>query len=155
MNKTELIRATAKRAGVKLDTADGIINAALDVITDAISSGQPVKLQKFGTLQVKQRQAAGRNFQTGEALPPRDVKYVHFEPCDSIKAAVNEEAQAQATDDTRPRLYSRGEWMESATILVSVNGTKRWRKIYKDYQRGELYVTYKRARYYQQDFDTD
>ena len=39
MNKTEFIKATAKRAGVKQDTAEEIINAALDVATEAISSG--------------------------------------------------------------------------------------------------------------------
>ena len=89
MNKTEYIRATAKRAGVTYDTAEAIINAALDVATDAISSGQEIKLQRFGTLQVKQRQTRGRDFHTGKPLPARTVKYAHFEPCDGIKAAMN------------------------------------------------------------------
>ena len=89
MNKAEFIKATAKRAGITQDKAEAVINAALDVATDAISNGQEIKLQRFGTLQVKQRQARGRDFQTGKPLPARTVKYAHFEPCDSIKAAMN------------------------------------------------------------------
>lgn len=97
MNKTEFIKATAKRAGVKQDTAEEIINAALDVATDAISSGQEIKLQRFGTLQVKQRQTRGRDFQTGKPLPARTMNYAHFEPSDGIKAAINKGAADEIT----------------------------------------------------------
>lgn len=89
MNKMEFIKATAKRAGMTHETAEAIINAALDVATDAISSGQKIKLQRFGTLQVKQRQTRGRDFHTGKTMPTSTVKYAHFEPSDGIKAAIN------------------------------------------------------------------
>lgn len=97
MNKTDFVRATAKRAGTTKEKAEAIINAALDVATDAISSGQEIKLQRFGTLQVKQRQARGRDFQTGSPLPLRTVKYAHFEPCDGMKAAMNRGAADEIT----------------------------------------------------------
>ena len=89
MNKTEFIKATAKRAGVKQDIAEAIINAALGVATEAISSGQEIKLQLFGTFQVKQRHARGRNFQTGQPMPLRAVNYVHFEAAGAIQNALN------------------------------------------------------------------
>lgn len=89
MNKTEFIKATAKRAGVKQDTAEAIINAALDVATETISSRQEIKLQLFGTFQVKQRHARGRNFQTGQPMPLRAVNYVHFEAAGNIQTAIN------------------------------------------------------------------
>ncbi|MGM9630095.1 HU family DNA-binding protein [Butyricicoccus sp.] len=97
MNKTEFVRATAKRAGTTQETAEAIINAALDVATDAISSGQEIKLQRFGTLQVKQRQTRGRDFQTGKPLPARTMNYAHFEPSDGIKAAINKGAADEIT----------------------------------------------------------
>ena len=156
MNKTEFIKATAKRAGMTHETAEAIINAALDVATDAISSGQEVKLQRFGTLQVKQRQARGRDFHTGEPLPTRTVKYAHFEPSDGIKAAINGESPAADTDtEHTPALISYGNWVSYGRIDVSVDGTRRRRKIYNDFQRQELYVTFKGKRYYQKDFDME
>ena len=91
MNRTEFIKATAKRAGTTIDAAEAIINAALDVATDVVSSGQTIKLQRFGTLQVMQRQTRGRDFQTGTPLPSRTSRYVHFAPSGAIKAAINKE----------------------------------------------------------------
>ena len=44
MNRTELIKATAKRARVTKAEADAIITAALDVATETIAAGEPIKI---------------------------------------------------------------------------------------------------------------
>lgn len=89
MNKTDFIKAAAKRAGMRREIAEAVINAALDVAAEAISAGEAIKLQQFGTLQVRQRQTRGHDFQTGKPLSKRTVKYAHFEAASSIKAALN------------------------------------------------------------------
>lgn len=156
MNRTELIAATAKAAGTTKEQAEAIISAALNIVAEALVSGQEIRLQRFGTLQVRERQARGRDFQTGKALPARAVKYAHFEPCDSMKAAINGESPAADTDtEHTPALISYGNWVSYGRIDVSIDGTRRRRKIYNDFQRQELYVTFKGKRYYQKDFDME
>jgi len=89
MTKQEFIAATAKRAGVTQGAAEAIINAALNVATMELINGRGIKLQKFGTLDVRERQTRGRDFTTGEVLPAKSHKYAHFEAADSLKAAMN------------------------------------------------------------------
>ena len=50
MNKKELIRAAAQGAGVTQETAANVIAAALEAAAVALTHGEPVKVQGFGTL---------------------------------------------------------------------------------------------------------
>jgi DNA-binding protein HU-beta len=69
MNKGELVDAIAAKAGVTKREADEILTATLDVIVDAVSSGDKVTLVGFGTFEPRARQAReGRNPQSGETI---------------------------------------------------------------------------------------
>lgn len=69
MNKTELIAAAAQNAGIAKKDAERVINAAVDAITAALSSGDKVQLSGFGSFEVKDRVArVGRNPHTKEAI---------------------------------------------------------------------------------------
>lgn len=76
VNKKELTRRVAERAGVKEPEARKIINAAIEEIQSAVMDGEVVALTDFGVFQAKQRAArAARNPQTGVAqtVPGRTV----------------------------------------------------------------------------------
>lgn len=90
MTKDQLISLTAKETKIPKYAASHIINAALDIVAAELLYGSgEVKLHGFGSLLVRQRNTRGMDFTTGEILPPRDVKYIHFEPADSMKATLN------------------------------------------------------------------
>lgn len=90
MNRTELIRATAKRARVTQAEADAIITAALDVATETITAGEPIKIQRFGALEVRQRKGGTtHNFKTGEPMERPPYKTIAFIPAADLKEAVN------------------------------------------------------------------
>lgn len=90
MTRTELIRATAKRAGVTQETAAAIIAAALDTAADALASGEPVKVQRFGILETRERKArTTHNFKTGEPMTIEARKVIAFTPSDELKDKVN------------------------------------------------------------------
>lgn len=90
MNKSDLIKATAKRAEVTQAEAEAIITAALDIVTEAIMAGDPVKLQRFGSLEVRQRKAGTtHNFTTGEPMPRSAYKTVAFVAAADLKRSLN------------------------------------------------------------------
>ena len=69
MNKGELVDKIAEKASVTKKDADAILSAMLDVILDAVASGDKVTLVGFGTFEARDRQAReGRNPSTGEPI---------------------------------------------------------------------------------------
>lgn len=76
MTKQDLARKAANRAGISITAANDVIDAAIDAITDSLKSGESVKLPRFGTFEMKHRNArTGRNPHTGEPvpIPARDI----------------------------------------------------------------------------------
>ena len=62
MNKTELITAIADKSSITKSDAEKILNAFIDVVTDALSDGDKVQLVGFGTFETRERAARqGRN----------------------------------------------------------------------------------------------
>lgn len=69
MNKGELIDAIAEKADVTKKDADAVLSAALDVILNAVATGDKVTLVGFGTFERRERQAReGRNPATGKPI---------------------------------------------------------------------------------------
>ena len=65
MNKTELIAAAAKKSGLSKKDTESALNAAIDVITAALTEGDKIQLVGFGSFEVKNRAArTGRNPKT-------------------------------------------------------------------------------------------
>ncbi len=65
MNKTELIAAIAEKAELSKKDSEKALNAALDVIGDAMAQGDKVQLIGFGSFEPKHRPArVGRNPKT-------------------------------------------------------------------------------------------
>jgi DNA-binding protein HU-beta len=62
MTKQDLVKEVAARTGVSQNTANNVLNAILQIITESIKSGKKVTLTGFGTFQRILR--AARTFKT-------------------------------------------------------------------------------------------
>lgn len=90
MTKPELIEAIADHADITKKDAAKALDGFVDAITRAMSIGQDVTLQGFGTFAVKTREArTGRNPQTGAAIEIPASQYVAFKAGKALKEAVN------------------------------------------------------------------
>lgn len=69
MNKGELIKAIAEKAGFTNKDAAAAYEAFVDVVTEALKAGEKVQLVGFGTIEVKEVAAkVGINPQTKEKV---------------------------------------------------------------------------------------
>ena len=90
MNKNDLIASVASSAGLSKADAAGAVDAVLDGIAGALSSGGEVRLVGFGTFSVANRAATtGRNPRTGEAIQIPASKQPKFKAGKALKDAVN------------------------------------------------------------------
>ncbi|MBO4422342.1 MAG: HU family DNA-binding protein [Clostridia bacterium] len=87
MNKTQFIAKVKEKAG---KDADVYVNAALEVIQDALKKGEKVQITGFGTFDVRKRAArTGKNPATGEAIKIKASKTPVFKAGQSLKKAVS------------------------------------------------------------------
>lgn len=89
MNKTELIDKIADQTQLEKTKVARTINTFLDVVTDALTSHEPVTLIGFGTFKVRRRKARkGVNPQTRRemTIPATDVPVISFG--ESLKQSV-------------------------------------------------------------------
>lgn len=90
MNKTELISKVAEKTNMTKKDATQAVDALLDTITDALSSGEKVQLIGFGNFEVRERAARkGRNPQTGKEIEIAASKVPAFKPGKALKEEVN------------------------------------------------------------------
>ena len=91
MNKTELIAAVAAKANVSKKDAEGVINATLDTIGDALANKKDgkVTLIGFGTFETRiHKERTNKNPSTGElqTIPASTVPA--FKPGKAFKESV-------------------------------------------------------------------
>ena len=90
MNKTELVKAVAEKAGFSKKDAEKMINATIDSITEALVAGDKVQLVGFGAFEVKTRAARiGRNPKTKEAITIPESKSPVFKAGKALKDVVS------------------------------------------------------------------
>ena len=90
MTKADLISAVAEKAGITKKDSDKAVSAVIDVITEALKSGEKVALVGFGTFEVKER--AGRmgiNPRTKEQTQIEASKLPSFRAGKALKDAVS------------------------------------------------------------------
>ena len=89
MNKSDLIEAVAKDAGVSKVVAGNVLDALIGAVTKAVSKGDAVALIGFGTFKASKRAArTGRNPQTGKELKIAATTVPRFTAGSAFKAAV-------------------------------------------------------------------
>lgn len=89
MKKTDLITAVSEKAGVSVNEAAKVVNATIEVITDAVQTGESVCITGFGTFERSYRNPhKGRNPQTGEEISIEGKYVPTFKAGASFKDAV-------------------------------------------------------------------
>lgn len=89
MQKTEFIKTIAERTGNSQKDTKEIIDAALDVIAEALADGRRVTLTGFGTFEVRDRQERdGVNPQTGEKIKIPATRTPGFSASSTLKDRV-------------------------------------------------------------------
>lgn len=89
MNKTELIAATAEKAGITKKDAERVLNAAIDSITAAMVAGDKVQVSGFGIFEVRNRDArVGRNPHTKQTIKIPATRVPAFKASKALKDAV-------------------------------------------------------------------
>ncbi len=90
MNKQDLIVAVADSTGLGRTHAAKAIEAMLDAVTQALRSGDEVRLVGFGTFVVTKRKAStGRNPRTGEPMEISASTQPKFKAGKLLKDACN------------------------------------------------------------------
>jgi DNA-binding protein HU-beta len=103
MNKSELIEELAKRAELTKATANRVIDHVTDIITHAISKGNPVALIGFGTFKSVMRSArTGKNPKTGAPLKIAARTVPKFSAGAALKAAVSGKKVAAKKPAAKP-----------------------------------------------------
>lgn len=90
MNKSELINVLVKKTEMTKKDITLALETTLDVITEALASGDTVKLVGFGNFETRKRSARkGRNPQTNEEIQIPESKNAAWKPAKAVKEAVN------------------------------------------------------------------
>lgn len=89
MTKQTLVEQVARKAGSTKAEAARLVDAMIDVVTEALARGEKVTVTGFGTFEVRQRAARmGRNPQTGETIQIPAQRTPAFRAGKSLKDAV-------------------------------------------------------------------
>lgn len=90
MNRIELVGALARRTGMtKVDT-EVITDTLFQIITDAMATGDKVRIDNFGTFEVKNRAPrVGRNPRTNVPVNIPARRMPSFSAHKTLKEAVN------------------------------------------------------------------
>ena len=90
MKKSELIAAVAEATGISKSDASSAIDATIDVISDALTNGDDVRLTGFGSFTIVECAAReGRNPRTGKLIKIAAFRQPKFKPSKGLKDAAN------------------------------------------------------------------
>ena len=90
MNKNDLAHRLSEHSGLAKNDAAKAVDGVFDLITEALKSGEEVRLTGFGVFAVATRAGGkGRNPQTGEEITIKPSKQPRFRPGKQLKEALN------------------------------------------------------------------
>lgn len=86
MNYSDLVAATAVKAGATKAEAQNLISSMLDLVIETLRTGDSVSLTGLGKLKVVVRpQRAGINPMTGEKIIISERRVIKFSPSQDVK----------------------------------------------------------------------
>lgn len=95
MNKAELIERVSKKTKMTKTQTEIVLDAAIEVIQKAVSSGDEVKIVGFGTFdRASRKQRNGRNPKTGSTIIIPASRVPRFRPGKEFKSLVEPVASA-------------------------------------------------------------
>lgn len=94
MNKAELIERVSKKTKMTKTQTEIALDAAIDIIQKAVSSGEEVKIVGFGTFdRASRKQRNGRNPKTGTTIVIPASRVPRFRPGKEFKSLVEPTTQ--------------------------------------------------------------
>ena len=89
MNKSDLIDAIAKKAGLTKVQAKSALDAYHEAVSSTLAEGNRVDILGFGNFSITAKSArTGRNPRTGETLTIAAKKVVKFKPGKDLSAKI-------------------------------------------------------------------
>ena len=97
MNKSELVTAISEKADLTKAKAAEALDSFIEIISDAMGSGDEIRIVGFGTFAVVQRKATeGRNPRTGAVIKIAASKQPKFRPGKALKDQINKTKKKKA-----------------------------------------------------------
>lgn len=97
VKKSDLVYAVSLKASIDQVLARDVVDAVLETITQSLTRGDTVAINRFGKFDVREREArVARNPRTGQAMEIPARRVVAFIPGSSLKEAVG--GVGEATD---------------------------------------------------------
>lgn len=90
LTRMDLSEAVFREVGLSRNESADLVETVLKEMSDALVSGETVKISSFGTFSVRQKTArVGRNPKTGEEVPITPRRVLTFRPSHLMKERVN------------------------------------------------------------------
>jgi integration host factor subunit alpha len=87
----DLGEAVFREVGLSRNESSDLVEAVLDHVSDALVSGENVKISSFGTFSLRDKKGRiGRNPKTGEEVPITPRRVLTFRPSHLMKDRVSE-----------------------------------------------------------------
>ncbi len=127
MNKTQLIEAIAKDAGLSKKAAEAALNAFIANVQKSLKKGEPVQLIGFGTFTVVKRgRRKGRNPKTGEPMVIPARKVPKFNPGQALKDLVAKKKSSSSSKKAATKKTATKKTTKKATKKTA--STKKSKK---------------------------
>ncbi|MBU2963392.1 integration host factor subunit alpha [Citreicella sp. C3M06] len=89
LTRMDLSEAVFREVGLSRNESAELVEAVLQQMSDALVSGEQVKISSFGTFSVREKAArVGRNPKTGEEVPIQPRRVLTFRPSHLMKDRV-------------------------------------------------------------------
>ena len=90
LTRTDLAEAVYEEVGLSRNESSELVESVIDEITDALASGENVKISSFGSFSVRQKGSrVGRNPKTGVEVEIKPRKVLVFKASHILKDAIN------------------------------------------------------------------
>lgn len=89
LTRMDLSEAVFREVGLSRNESANLVESVLQLMSDALASGESVKISSFGTFSVRSKTArVGRNPKTGEEVPILPRRVLTFRPSHLMKDRV-------------------------------------------------------------------
>jgi integration host factor subunit alpha len=89
LTRMDLSEAVFRAVGLSRNESSNLVEEVLRHVSDALASGETVKISSFGTFSVREKSArVGRNPKTGDEVPIHPRRVLTFRPSHLMKDRV-------------------------------------------------------------------
>ncbi|MBT3659806.1 MAG: integration host factor subunit alpha [Rhodospirillaceae bacterium] len=100
VTRAHLGEAVYQEVGLSRNESADLLETVLNLVTDSLVQGDPVKISSFGSFSVRQKgQRIGRNPKTGEEVPILPRKVLVFRPSQVLKSRINRRALSEPVSE--------------------------------------------------------